>query len=122
MLAWLVMAVQATFVSEDDALFARADSGFFSPDDDPDDSPDFPDFPDDSPDFPDDSPDFPDDSPDFPEDSPDFPDDSPDFPEESPDDDPDAAPALDSVDAAAAPSFFAPLAPASAGTFRLSFR
>src|SRR5229473_2480915 len=101
MLAWLVMAVQATFVSEDDALFARADSGFFSPDDDPDDSPDFPDFPDDSPDFPDDSPDFP---------------------EESPDDDPDAAPALDSVDAAAAPSFFAPLAPASAGTFRLSFR
>src|SRR6266851_2608486 len=98
MLAWLVMAVQATFVSEDDALFARADSGFFSPDDDPDDSPDFPD------------------------DSPDFPDDSPDFPEESPDEDPDAAPELDSVDAAAAPSFFAPLAPASAGTFRLSFR
>src|SRR5216683_2412065 len=97
MLAWLVMAVQATFVSEDDALFARAESGFFSPDDDPDDSPDFPDFPDDSPDFPD-------------------------FPEESPDEDPDAAPELDSVDAAAAPSFFAPLAPASAGTFRLSFR
>ena|SRR6202011_2919380 len=111
MLAWLVMAVQATFVSEDDALFARADSGFFSPDDDPDDSPDFPDFPD-----------FPDDSPDFPDDSPDFPDDSPDFPEESPDEDPDAAPELDSVDATAAPSFFAPLAPASAGTFRLSFR
>src|SRR5216683_6006075 len=108
MLAWLVMAVQATFVSEDDALFARADSGFFSPDDDPDDSPDFPDFPDDSPDFPDDSPDFPDDLPDFPE--------------ESPDEDPDAAPELDSVDAAAAPSFFAPLAPTSAGTFRLSFR
>jgi len=96
------MAVQATFVSEDDALFARADSGFFSPDDD--------DVPDDSPDFPDDSPDFPD-----------LPDDSPDFPEESPDDDPDAAPELDSVDAAAA-SFFAPLAPASAGTFRLSLR
>src|SRR5260370_11260067 len=93
MLAWLVMAVQATFVSEDDALFARADSGFFSPDDDPDDSPDFPDFPDDSPDFP----------------------------EESPDEDPDAAPELDSVDAAAAPSFFAPLAPTSAGTFPLSF-
>jgi hypothetical protein len=88
-------------VSEDDALFARVDSGFFSPADDDD---------------------FPDDSPDFPDDSPDFPDDSPDFAEESPDDDPDADPALDSVDAAAAASFFAPLAPVSAGTFRLSFR
>src|ERR1700687_4697864 len=99
------MAVQATFVSEDDALFARADTGFFSPDDDD----------------PDDSLDFPDDSPDFPDDSLDFPDDSPDFPDESPED-PDAAPELDSVDAAAAPSFFAPLAPASAGAFRLSLR
>jgi hypothetical protein len=61
-----------------------------------------------------DSLDLPDDSPDLPEDSPDFPDDSPDVA--------DPVDAPESADAAPEPFAFGAFPPASADTFRLSFR